>query len=487
MATRQVECSLLAGMMTFRPVCDRALEHLKDDDFQFRNHRYLFTAIAQTVARSTNGAVPDDLLLQRTLGELSHDDPEADPIATISTVRELAFEMDPSYADAYINEVRESSERRQTAIVGRKVEELVDQGADLATIRGFVNASFDNLEKGFGIASWDDPIELFEVPHLDLPPVTSLLGQKSLVPGRLHLFTGAPGLGKSWLAVQLQCAISLGIPFLNLETTRIGCGLIAAELPPQEYQIRARATLEHARFYHPRAGLLDGPQGIAPFLSHEQTHGAVNLSNAQDIRMVKDFIERHQLGLLIIDPISRMHRFDENKAEEIATFLGTLETLAVETGCGILMVHHEPKDGKEREDIYAARGSSRFASDPNSIFRLKKDPHTDRLVFVSAKQNYGSPFEPIWLDYEPGGVFVPTDPPRSQTGVEGLQEMCIEYLLAMAPAAVTVDQIMDATNNVATKTTYTRALKKIPNIQKVGNQWKLTMPSSPTAPNLPRG
>jgi hypothetical protein len=62
--------------------------------------------------------------------------------------------------------------------------------------------------------------------------------------------------------------------------------------------------------------------------------------------------------LLVLDPLIRLHRADENSAAEMAVILDGLRTLARATECAILLVHHTRKAPAGGIAGHGLRGSS---------------------------------------------------------------------------------------------------------------------------------
>lgn len=481
MASRQVECSLLSRMLASRSVAEAVLATLEPKDFGYAEHRMLCQAIFDVLPLSTNGAAPDDLLVQKRLGELAPASTE--PLRVLSEVRHAAFDVADSYINAYIDEIRESAERRALRILSLELDRYIEEGAPTDVLRDFLDASFDNIQRGFTPqTAWSGPHRAADILATDLPAITSILGNGTLIDGGLHLITGAPGLGKSWLMTQLQVSLAMGHEFMGLETTPTKVGMIAMELPIQEYQRRLNTTLEHLG---PPRELITKSLEDAWFLGTQDTKGSIDLRDADTVKRIVGLIETTNAELLILDPASRLHSYDENDASEMAHFIGTLDTLRVQTGCAILLVHHEPKSTRDLDDVYAARGSGRFASDPTSILRLKRHPKTEQLLLVSAKQNFGTAFEPIGLTYTPGGPYRKTETLHalSQKRKGDLVDQIRAYLFDMYPQSVTLKQIMEATDYATSSRTYQRHLASIEKISKTGTGrsalYRLGVPDDP--------
>lgn len=465
MASRQVECALLAKMLSSRAICGRVFDRLNPSDFAFREHRALYQSIADVYLLSENGAAPDDLLVQQHFAKHLDGETRVDPIRAIATVRSGAFAIADSYVDAYVTEIHRAAERRDLRKLTLEIDRRIEEGEDIPSIKAAFDHDITRLSRGFDADAWGPSHDLAELTQTELPPIVSILGTGTLIDGGLHLFTAAPGYGKSWLMVMLQVSVALGHDWLNIETTPTRVGYLAMELPPQEYQTRLRACIDALDM--PRDHALASLEGHW-YLSSQDTHGSIDLRNPKDVAALTSRVQDTSTGLLILDPASRIHSYDENAANEMALFIGTLDRLRIETGCAILLVHHEPKSTKDLDDVYAGRGSGRFASDPTSILRLKKHPKTEQLMLVSAKQNFGTPFDAIGLDYEKGCPYHSTDLVHTTSTIarDTLTSELVDVLMDLGTA--TTRQLMDATGSARGIRTYQRLLGEIPQVKSLG-------------------
>jgi hypothetical protein len=68
-------------------------------------------------------------------------------------------------------------------------------------------------------------------------------------------------------------------------------------------------------------------------------------------------VERYRPGLLLLDPLVRLHRLDENSAAEVSGLLSHLRELQRTFGVSILLVHHASKRRRSQPGL-CLRGSS---------------------------------------------------------------------------------------------------------------------------------
>jgi len=82
--------------------------------------------------------------------------------------------------------------------------------------------------------------------------------------------------------------------------------------------------------------------------------------------------------LLILDPLIRMHRLEENDASQIAGLLSFLRQLQRQFGLAVLVVHHSRKDSNGSRPGQALRGSSDLHGwgDSNLYMRRRREQLT---------------------------------------------------------------------------------------------------------------
>jgi AAA domain len=176
-------------------------------------------------------------------------------------------------------------------------------------------------------------------------PLAWLLADLFLV-GAAGILGGAPKTGKSFLALDLAVAVASGTAaaghFAVLAPGPVL--LLAAEDPPAVVVQRlaalaaareqALATLPVEMIVEPGVRLPDGLERLAATVAHLAPR------------------------LLILDPLIRLHRADENSSAEMAVILDGLRALARATACAVLLVHHTRKAPAGGIPGHGLRGSS---------------------------------------------------------------------------------------------------------------------------------
>lgn len=252
----------------------------------------------------------------------------------------------------------------------------------------------------------------------------SLVGDGLLTRGTLALLFGRPGVSKTWAALQLAHAIAAGRrEWFGLPTGTARVGYLSLELPDFYLQQRLRAIAIEGE-------CLEGLKLVyRPRLS-----GAVDLVQG-DTTALMEWCQRDGLGLLILDPLSRVHRADENSAREIAAVLESLELLCQETGASVLLVHHERKTsaggrggGSDKSELDLLRGSSRLQSDPTLIMHLADWRGSPRLTFP--KPNLALEPDPVYLQQTAEGPLTLGDKPLDRSETKRRRKAMVAEFLA---------------------------------------------------------
>jgi hypothetical protein len=102
------------------------------------------------------------------------------------------------------------------------------------------------------------------------------------------------------------------------------------------------------------------------------TAPSLRLDTATDRQRLADTIEKFQPLLLVLDPLIRLHRIDENDASQVAALLSYLRELQRRFHLAILLVHHARKDSHASRPGQALRGSSELHGWGDSNLYLRR-------------------------------------------------------------------------------------------------------------------
>ena len=173
---------------------------------------------------------------------------------------------------------------------------------------------------------------------------------------------GAPKCCKTWLALDLAVSVAGGTPCLGrFAVPESGPVLFyGAEDPPAQLRERIQ-SIASAR------GLDLAEIDLGLILTH-----VLRLDTERDRERLTVTLERHTPRLLVLDPLVRLHRIDENSAGEMSALLGELRLLQRRYGLAIALVHHLRKNGGH--DGQALRGSGDLhAWGDSNLFLRRRD------------------------------------------------------------------------------------------------------------------
>lgn len=204
-----------------------------------------------------------------------------------------------------------------------------------------------------------------------------------LAAGKLHLIGGAPGTGKTTVAVGLAATLSSGGRWPDGSRARAGSVVIwsgeddnADTLNP-----RLRAAGADLQRVHTVGGVIDQGESF-PF------------DPSRDMAALRDAISAlPDVRLMVIDPVVSAISGDSHKNAEVRRGLQPLVDLAGELRCALLGVTHFSKGTSGRDPVERITGSLAFGALARMVWvAAKQDTDDDRparRVLLRAKSNIG--------------------------------------------------------------------------------------------------
>jgi hypothetical protein len=174
---------------------------------------------------------------------------------------------------------------------------------------------------------------------------------------------GEPKCCKSFLALDVAVSVASGAACLRqFPVRRSGPVLL---FPAEDSLPVVRQRLE---------GITAAAQ--VPFASlpvQVITAPSLRLDLATDRERLTHTVQQQRPVLLILDPLIRLHRVDENDATQIAALLSFLRELQRRFQLAVMLVHHARKDSHSSRPGQALRGSSELHGwgDSNLYMRRK--------------------------------------------------------------------------------------------------------------------
>jgi len=182
--------------------------------------------------------------------------------------------------------------------------------------------------------------------------------------GAVGILGGAPKACKSWLGLEIATAVAAGVPCL---------GHFTVEQPGPALVYLAEDALPMVRA---RIESLCEARGIslATLDLHVITAPSLRLDKEEDQARLRATVAKLRPKLLVLDPLVRLHRLDENSARDVSGLLGYLRELQREHDVAILLVHHARK---------------RMAASPGEALRGSGDLHawTDVTAHIARRED----------------------------------------------------------------------------------------------------
>ncbi len=195
---------------------------------------------------------------------------------------------------------------------------------------------------------------------------------------------GAPKCGKSWLGLDVAVSVASGTPCLDTFSVASPGGVLV-------YMAEDAAAVVKQRLggicFHRGLDLAALPIGVI-------TVPSLRLDLPRDQRRLQETVRRYAPRLLLLDPFVRLHRVNENQAQDVSAMLGYLRELQRENDLALVVVHHARKNGAPSGG-QSLRGSSDFFAWVDTALSIRR--HRQQLV-LSAEHRAARGPDPIALE-----------------------------------------------------------------------------------------
>jgi hypothetical protein len=216
----------------------------------------------------------------------------------------------------------------------------------------------------------------------ETPPLAWMVEELFIEAGA-GILGGAPKTGKSFLALDLCVAVASGSSCASrFAVRRQGPVLLLCAEDP----LALVSSRLHALARGRNLALAELPVEVI-------VDEAVRLP--EGLARLEATLERFQPRLLLLDPLIRLHRADENSASEMSLILDGLRRLARVSRTAILLVHHARKAAAANAGT-ALRGSSDLHAFGDSNLYLKRAAQSATLELKIEHRAAASP-RPICL------------------------------------------------------------------------------------------
>jgi putative DNA primase/helicase len=200
--------------------------------------------------------------------------------------------------------------------------------------------------------------------------------------GKLHILAGAPGQGKTTIAMAMTAIVSIG--GLWPDGTRCEAGNVlvwSGEDDPADTLL-------------PRILAAGGDRSKVFFVSGARISGEVEpFDPARDMKYLLDAVK--QIGgikMLIVDPIVSAVTGDSHKNTEVRRALQPLVDLAASCQCALLGITHFSKGGQGSDPSQRVIGSVAFTAVARIVMvaaKVKSDDESEARILARSKSNIG--------------------------------------------------------------------------------------------------
>ncbi len=208
------------------------------------------------------------------------------------------------------------------------------------------------------------------------------LWQHWLARGKLHILAGAPGQGKTTIAIGVAATVSIGGRWPDGTRAEQGNVLIwSGEDDPADTLLPRliAAGADKDRCYFVSGARVDGE--VIPF------------DPARDMAALMAAAERiGNVRLLVVDPVVSAVAGDSHKNGEVRRALQPLVDFGATMGCAVLGITHFAKGGQGQDPMQRVVGSIAFSAVARVVLvaaKSKDDEGKPIRVFARAKSNIG--------------------------------------------------------------------------------------------------
>ncbi|MDO8629885.1 MAG: AAA family ATPase, partial [Phycisphaerales bacterium] len=204
--------------------------------------------------------------------------------------------------------------------------------------------------------------------------------------GKLTLIAGDPGLGKSFVTLDMAARVSTGTPWPDRRGDPIPAGDVILLSAEDDLEDTIRPRLDAAGADVTRITAIQGVNYYDPDTQRD-TIKSFNLE--VDLPALESAIGKStDCRLIVVDPISAYcGRADGHKNTDVRALLAPLAKLAADHRVAVVAVTHLNKGGGANA-LYRAMGSLAFVAAARAVWLVTKDAdNPSRRLFLPAKNN----------------------------------------------------------------------------------------------------
>jgi len=268
---------------------------------------------------------------------------------------------------------------------------------------------------------------------------------KDILPsGGLAFLYGPPGVGKTFIALDLAFSVATGRPWQGHETRHGTVVYIAAE-----------GTQGMAQ----RINAWKGAHGVGQPTQVYFLETPVQLHNEDQVQRLvtelKQQVASDTLALIVVDTMARCFvGGDENSARDAGKFLRGAKTLQSALGAAVVVVHHTTKSGE------AERGSSALRGAADTMIEVTQGAATG-IRIACDKQKDAPAFADLRLKLEPWEASCVLEPLDDSESTECLSPGALAALRVLGTSGGPMRYTKWADKSGAPPTSFERCRKAV--------------------------
>ena len=249
--------------------------------------------------------------------------------------------------------------------------------------------------------------------------------------GNTALLSGPPGVSKTWAMLQLVQAVAEGSDWFGLPTAQARTAIFELEMSEAEIEPRCRAL-------DAMGG--DGWREHVVLFSKDQIPGGqLDLCDPGVLMTVVRLVKSLDVKLVVFDNLSHLHYLNENSSGEASRIMAALDRVSAETGCAILVLHHDRKSlegGSTKQTRDSVRGSTVIQARPGAVLGLSLHKGLRYLQFHKVR-GVKAP-DALYLEEAEDGHLVLTEAPEDQRRVRAMRLNAVEGVLTDTAESIPV-------------------------------------------------
>lgn len=374
------------------------------DSRDFANPSY--AAIFRTACMLRQAGAPvNNLSVATALG-----DQQCAELAVVQTMLQAAEAVPhDAHTNYYAKRVREYATRRKLQV------HLRNKVADLADCNKPLEPAEFNFEDHvtFRLNGSTGGLRMKTLGNVE-PTETDWLWPGRIPIGSLTLYSGEPGIGKTFSAADFASRVAMGWEWPD---GSLGCeprDVVFLSAEDNEETLSKR--FDSLGCDRNRIHIMDS--GIEEFIDGKLQHRFLDLQ--RDLGHLEEYFEKvPHAGLLILDTVSDfMGNANQNSNGEVRAVYTPLARMAKRRNIAVLLLAHFNKNTGTTQAIYRGMGSLAFVAIARVSFGLFRDPEDkQRIIFAQVKNNLGKPqpalafeiVEPGVTAWEPEPLDIDTD------------------------------------------------------------------------------